>query len=64
MSWLPNLVQAEYKLDEQQVRLYAKAMKRATVSEILAYLMAVGLGTVYRGPSDVLQGMVLDKASP
>ena len=41
--WLPNFVQAEYSLDEQQTRLYVEAMKGATISEILGYLMAVGL---------------------
>ena len=43
---LPNFVQAEYNLDEQQVRLYVEAMERASVSEILAYLMAAGLNAV------------------
>ena len=48
--WLPSLVQAEYGLDEQRMRLYMEAMERATISEMLAYLMAVGLTMMYRGP--------------
>ena len=47
---LPNFVQAEYNLDEQQLRLYVEAMERATMSEIQAYLMTVGLQAKYRGP--------------
>ena len=45
-SWLPSFVQAEYNLDDQQTRLYVEAMQGATMSEILAYLMAVGLHVV------------------
>ena len=61
--WLSNLVQDEYNLDEQQVRLYVEAMERARVSETLACLLAVGLGTVYKDPSHVLQRLFLDKAN-
>ena len=60
---LPNFVQAEYDLDEQQLRLYMEAMERATVSEILAYLMAVGLHAVCKGPSSLLQKLIFDKES-
>ena len=59
--WLPSLVQAEYSLDEQRMRLYMEAMERATISEILAYLMAVGLTMMYRGPSALIQKLVLNK---
>ena len=59
--WLPSLVQAEYGLDEQRMRLYMEAMERATVSELLAYLMAVGLTMMYRGPSALIQKFVLNK---
>ena len=45
--WLPSFVQTEYCLDEQQTRLYVEAMQGATISEILGYLMAVGLHIVY-----------------
>ena len=59
--WLPSLVQAEYGLDEQRMRLYMDAMERATISEMLAYLMAVGLTMMYRGPSSLIQKLVLNK---
>ena len=36
LFWLPSLVQAEYCLDEQRVRVYVEAMERSTISEILA----------------------------
>ena len=61
--WLPRLVQAEYNLDEQQVKLYVEAKEKVTISEILAYLMAVGIGNVYKGPSYALQRMIFDKAN-
>ena len=59
--WLPSLVQAEYCLDEQRMCLYMEAMERSTVSETLAYLMADGLGSVYKGPSTLMQKLVIDK---
>ena len=55
--WLPNFVQAEYNLDYQQTCLYVGA----TMSEILAYTMAVGLHTVYKGPTGLLQKLIFDK---
>ena len=61
--WLPNLVQAEYNLDEQRLLSYVEAMERATISEMLAYLMAVGLQAVHRGPTGLLQNLVFDKES-
>ena len=61
--WLPNFVEAEFELDDQQVHLYVEAMQKATISEILAYLMAVGLHTIYKGPSGILQKLVFDKGS-
>ena len=48
--WLPTFVQTEYNLGEQQVRLDVEALEKATMSEVLAYLMAVGLQAVYKGP--------------
>ena len=59
--WLPSFVQTEYYLDDQQTRLYMEAMQGATISEILGYLMAVGLHTVYKRPSDLLQKLIFDK---
>ena len=59
--WLPSFVQAEFNLDDQQVRLYVEAMQKATISEILAYLMAVGMHAVDRGPSGILQKLIFDK---
>ena len=59
--WLPNFVQAEYTLDDQQTRLYVEAMQGATMSEISAYTMAVGLHTVYKGPTGLLQKLIFDK---
>ena len=53
--WFPNFVQAQYKLDDQQTPLYVEAMQEATMSEILASTMAVGLHTVYKGPTGLLQ---------
>ena len=61
--WLPNFVEAEFELDDQQVHLYVEAMQKATISEILAYIMAVGLHTIYKGPSGILQKLVFDKGS-
>ena len=61
--WLPSFVQAEFNLDDQQVRLYTEAMQQATMSEILAYLMAVGMHVVYRGPSGILQKLIFDKGN-
>ena len=43
------------------MRLYMDAMERATISEMLAYLMAVGLTMMYRGPSSLIQKLVLNK---
>ena len=51
------------QLDEIQLRLYVDTIERATVSKILAYLMAVGLGAVYKDPADVLQKVVFGRAS-
>ena len=61
--WVPTMVQRESSLDEQQVGLYVEAMQRATIAEILAYLMAVGLGAVYKGPEHLVQRLVLTKAN-
>ena len=61
--WLPSLVQAEYCLDEQRVRLCVEAMERATISEILANLKAVGLSGLYKGPTTLVQKLVLEKGS-
>ena len=38
-------------------------MERATMSEILAYLIAADLNAVYKGPSSLLQKMVFNKGS-
>ena len=38
-------------------------MQGATISEILGYLMAVGLHTVYKGRSGLLQKLIFDKGS-
>ena len=59
--WLPSFVQAEFNLDDQQLRLYVEAMQKATMSEILAFLMAVGMHAVYRGPAGILQKLIFDK---
>ena len=59
--WLPSFVQAEFNLDDQQTRLYQEAMQKTTISEILAYLMAVGMHTMYKGPSGILQKLIFDK---
>ena len=61
--WIPSFVQTEYCLDEQQTRLYVEAMQGAAISEILGYLMAVGLHIVYKGPSDLLQRLIFDQGS-
>ena len=61
--WLPSFVQAEYNLDDQQTNLYEEAMQRATVCEILAYMMAVGLHAVYKGPSGLRKKLIFDKGS-
>ena len=61
--WLPNFVQAEYNLDDQQTRLYVEAMQGATMSEILAYTMTAGLHTVYKGPTGLLQKVIFDKGA-
>ena len=60
---LPSFVQADYNLDDQQTRLYVEAIQGATMSEILAYLMAVGLHVVYKGASGLLQKLIFDKGS-
>ena len=59
--WLPSFVQAKFNLDDQQTRLYQEAMQKATISEILAYLMAVGMHTMYKGRSGILQKIIFDK---
>ena len=59
--WLPSLVQAEFNLDDQQIRLYVEAMQKATISEILAYSMAVGMHAVFRGSSGLLRKLFCDK---
>ena len=40
-----------------------EAMERATISEVLAYLIAAGLASVSKSPTLVIHKMVLDKAS-
>ena len=59
--WLLSFVHAEYYVDDQQTRLYMEAMQGATISEVLGYLMAVGLHTVYKGHSGLLQKLVFDR---
>ena len=54
---------AENQLNEQQTKAYVGAMETMRFSEMLAYLMAVGLQATYRGPNEVLQKLVLNKAS-
>ena len=61
--WVPTMVQSESSLDEQQIKLYVEAMQRATISEILAYLMAVGLGSFYKGPVHLVHKLILEKAN-
>ena len=61
--WVPTMVSSESSLDEQQTKLYIEAMQQATIAEVLAYLMAVGLGAVYKGPVHLVQRLVLDKAN-
>ena len=60
---LPNIAQVEGNWDDQQTHLYQEAMKKATLSEIFAYLMSVGLSAVYQGPTQVIKRMVLNKAN-
>ena len=59
--WLPNFVQAEYNLDDQQTRLYVEAMQGAIMSELLADTIAAGLHTVYKGPTGLLQKLIFEK---
>ena len=59
--WLSSFVQTEFNLDDQQIRLYVEAMQKATISEILAYSMAVGMHAVYKGPSGILQKLIFEK---
>ena len=61
--WVPKMVQCESNLDEQQVKLYVEAMQRAKISEVLAYLMAVGLSSFYKGPVHLIRKLVLSKAN-
>ena len=56
-------MQCESGLDEQQMNLYIEAIQRATISEILAYLMAVGLGSFYKGSEHLIQNLILNKVS-
>ena len=60
---LPNIAQVEGNWDDQQTHLYQEAMEEATLNEILAYLMSVGLSAVYQGPTQVIKRMVLNKAN-
>ena len=57
------MVQRESNLDKQQVKLYVEAMQRAKISEVLAYLMAVGLSYFYKAPVHLIQKLVLSKAN-
>ena len=61
--WVLKMVQRENNLDEQQVKLYVEAMQRAKISESLAYLMAAGLSLFYKGPTHLVQKLVLSKAN-
>ena len=36
-------------------------MQKATISEILAYLIEVGMQAVYKGPSGILQKLIFEK---
>ena len=53
----------ENNLDEQKRRLYMEGMEKATISDVLAYLIAAGLGSVSKSPTYVIHKMVLDRAS-
>ena len=57
------MVQCESNLDEQQVKLYVEATQWAKISEVLAYLMAVGLSSFYKGPVHLIQKLFLSKAN-
>ena len=57
------MAQHENNLDEQQAKLYVEAMQRAKISEILAYLMAAGLSLFYKGPTHLVQKLVLSEAN-
>ena len=57
------MVKCESSLDEQQVKLYVEAMERATICEILAYLMVVGPGSFYKGPVHLVQKLILEKVN-
>ena len=56
------MAQCESGLDDQQVRLYMEALERATISEVLAYLVAAGLGSFYKVPVHMIKKMVLDES--
>ena len=43
--------------------MYVEAMQRAKISKILAYLMAAGLSLFYKGPTHLVQELVLSKAN-
>ena len=61
--WLPNLEQVEGNWDDQQTQLYQDAMRETRLSEILAYLMLVGLCAVYQSPTQLIKRMVLNKTN-
>ena len=60
--WVPSMAQCESGLDDQQVRLYMEALERATISEVLAYLVAAGLGSFYKVPVHMIKKMILDES--
>ena len=61
--WLPMIVRKENDLDKHQTKLYLEDIERATVSEILTYLTAAGLNTIYQGPAHPIQKMVMNISS-
>ena len=61
--WVPTMVQCESGLNEQQMKLYIGAMQRATINEILVYLMAVGFGSFYKGHVHLVKKLILYKVN-
>ena len=57
------MVQCENNFDEQQAKWYVETMQWAKISEILAYLMPAGLSSFYKGPTHLVQKLVLSKAN-
>ena len=55
VTWTPEVVAIELRLDEAGTKAYIEAMRNVTLIELLAYYIVAGRDTVKRGPASFLE---------